>query len=247
MVNRMKQKIKNGEPLFGAVIAIWYPELAPVINNIGLDWILFDMQHSPVTLGMVRSYVRGIDQTKTAAMVRVTASHPALISHALDMGIYGVVIPDVDTKEETEMILSAAKYPPVGGRSINRLMTPAEAEETNENIVVIPMIETQEGLDNIDEILSVDGVDGILIGPNDLSCSLGIFTQYTHPKFVDAIERIASACNRRAIPCGFLAPIEPPEKPIELGCRLFTVGSDIGFLQSGAIGALQRAKDALTG
>jgi len=245
MLNKMKAKMRTGEPVFGGGGGWWYPEVAEVVDDIGLDFIVFDMQHGEVSFETIKRYIRAIDQTKTTVIGRAASSATVDISKLLDMGALGVIIPDVDTKEETLHIMNAAKYPPIGTRSIDHLMTPDEARELNDNIVVIPMIETQAGLDNIDDILSVDGVDGIYIGPNDFSCSLGIFTQWKHPKFVEAIERVADACKRRNVHCGIMAPIEPPEKPIEIGCKIFSVGSAASFLRTGGMDQLDQAKSVV--
>lgn len=245
MLNKMKAKMKTGEPVFGGGGGWWYPEVAEVLDDIGLDFVVFDMQHGPLSFETIQRYIQAIDQSKTTVIGRAASSATIDISKILDMGAFGVVIPDVDTKEETIHSMNAAKYPPIGTRSIDHLMTLAEAKELNDNVVVIPMIETLVGLENIDEIVSVEEVDGIYIGPNDLSCSLGIFTQWKHTKFVEAIEKIADACRRRNIYCGIMAPIEPPEKPIEIGCKIYSVGGASSFLREGGMRELQQAKEVV--
>jgi 2-keto-3-deoxy-L-rhamnonate aldolase RhmA len=245
MLSRMKAKMRTGEPVFGGGGGWWYPEVAEVLDDIGLDFVHFDMQHGSVSYETIQRYIHAIDQTKTTVIGRAASSATVDISKILDVGALGVIVPDVDSKDETIHVLNAAKYPPVGTRSIDHLMTPAEARELNENIVVIPMIETLSGLANINDIVSVEGVDGIYIGPNDLSCSLGIFTEWRNTRFVEAIEKIAEACKKRAVYCGIMAPIEPPEKPVDIGCKIYLVGVASSFMRTGGIRALQQAKDTV--
>jgi len=241
----MKEKMRIGEPVFGSGAGWWYPEVGRVLDDIGLDFIFFDIQHGAVGFETIQRYIQAVDQTKTTVIGRAASSATVDIGKILDMGALGVIVPDVDTKEETMHIMNAAKYPPVGTRSIDHLMTPTEAKELNDNTIVIPMIETLAGLENIDEIASVEGVDAIYIGPNDLSGSLGIFTQWKHHKFVEAIEKVANVCRRKNLHFGIMAPIEPPEKPIEIGCRIFLFGDDPSFLLAGGRQQLEDAKRAV--
>jgi len=235
--------MKTGEPVYYGGGGWWHPEVAEVVGDIGLDFINFDMQHGSVSYETIKRFIYAIDQSKTTVTGRTASSATVDINKILDMGALGVIIPDVDDKEETRHIVNAAKYPPVGTRSIDHLMTPKEAQALNDNIVIIPMIETIPGLENIEEIVSVDEVDGILIGPNDLSCSLGIFTEWENPKFVKAIERVARVCKKAGIYYGIMAPIVPPEKPIEIGCNIFSVGSASIFARLGGINRLKQMKE----
>ena len=245
MLNKMKAKMRTGEPVFGGAGGWWYPEVAEVLDEIGLDFVVFDMQHGSVSYETIQRYIQKVDQTKTTVIGRAASSATVDVSKILDVGALGVIIPDVDTRDETIHVLNAAKYPPFGTRSIDHLMAPAEAKELNENVVVIPMIETLAGLANINDIVSLEGVDGIYIGPNDLSCSLGIFTEWRNTRFLEAIEKVAEACKRRTVYCGIMAPIQPPEKPIDIGCRIYSVGTAASFMRTGGMQALQHAKDAV--
>ena len=249
MVNRMKDKMKKGEPVFGAVISIVdtsLPDIAQTLSDVGFDYLIIDLQHGPANFMLLRHFVEFIGGSETIVMARSLSSDPKTIARTLDMLVKGIVVPDVDSRKEAEKIVSASLYPPSGTRSINTLMTSKQRDEINEDIIILLMIETLEGLDNIDEIATVDGVDGILIGPNDLAASLGIFNEYLNPKFIEATEKIVDVCKKHKLPCGFLAPIEPPERPLKLGCKIFSVGFDLDFLRGGAIEALKRVKEEVS-
>ncbi len=166
--NQMKEKMRRQEPVFGAVISI--RENIQVLGDLGLDFLFYDTQHGSweyKDLQYLATSLKALN-SKTIMMWRIPSSDAPrqTASRALDMGAGTICIPDVDTKEELLEIMDACYYPPIGNRS-GLAMSNEEMRSYNDAVSMIPMIETQEGLSNLEEIVSIEQVDGIYIGPVD--------------------------------------------------------------------------------
>ena len=169
-----------------------------------------------------------------------------IINSALDIGAYGIIIPFVNAKEDVLKAIQYATYPPRGMRSLGpirvSLRDPEYVETCDEEILILPQIETREGLENVEDILSVDKIEAFFVGPNDLSRSLGIWRQWNHPKFEEAIQRILDAAEETGTVPGILAPIEETYKTIKRGFKIINIGRDVGFLKQAAAQELQKAR-----
>jgi 2-keto-3-deoxy-L-rhamnonate aldolase RhmA len=177
----------------------------------------------------------------TLPMVRVASNDPVIIKRVLDIGAYGVLIPLVNSAQEAMNAVRYCKYPPEGVRGVapRRVawFDPRYLETANEEIMVIPQIETAQAAENVDEILSVKGIDCIFIGPSDLSGSLGLIGQpdrLRHPKNLETIDRVVKAARRARIPVATTSTLYPANKLVEQGYNMILAGSDVGFLRNGA-------------
>jgi len=204
--NRMKRRIEAGEPMFGVSVMFPSPEVVEMIGELGFDWVLLDGEHgsiSPTTLGplVMAAEARGI-----TPIVRPAENNAALIGRYLDQGAMGIQVPHVNTKKEAEAAVSAARYYPEGTRGLagGRMAdfgfgssTREYVEEANGNILVCVQIEDVAAVDNLDEILTVDGVDVFFIGPTDLAQSMGHPGDNKHPDVqrvvAETLERIHAA------------------------------------------------------
>jgi len=247
--NILKKKLKNGKIVFGITLGIGNPEVADLLGNIGFDYINFDTQHTSLSVETIHSMMAAMSYSKSTPIMRVISNDLGQINRALDIGAYGVIVPLVNSKEDAQKAVSAARYSPKGGRSWGprraALRDPDYAETADKEVMIMPQIETRAALDRIDDILSVEGLDAIFVGPYDLSMSLGVFRKFESSIFLKAIETIVSSCEAHGIAPGLLAPIGPVELPIEQGFKLINVGSDYGFMASSARDAFNKARAAV--
>ena len=250
MRNRLREILRRGEVAIGMTVSIGHPFVTDILGGIGFDFINFDLQHSPLSIESALSMMEAMSYSETTPIVRVPWNEFAIINSALDIGAHGIIIPFVNTKEDVLKAVQYATYPPKGMRSFGpiraSLRDPEYVETCDEEILILPQIETQEGLKNVEDILSVDKIEAFFVGPYDLSRSLGVWREWNHPKFEDAIQKILEAAENTGTVPGMLAPIEEIQKTIQRGFKLISIGRDVGFLRQAAASELQKAKDIKT-
>lgn len=207
--NTVKQAWKAGKATVGAWLSIPSAYSAEMMAHQDFDWLCVDMQHGVIDYRDAVAMFTAISTTATVPFVRVPWNDPAIIMKVLDAGAYGVVIPLINTRADAEQAVAACRYPPAGIRSngANRAILYAGSDyvaNANEQIACIPMIETRQAIDNLDDILSVPGVDGIYIGPSDLSFALGLPPRMDNedPLHVKTVETILEACKRHGVAAG---------------------------------------------
>ena len=242
--------INAGEPTLGGWASIGHPEISEILSRIGFDWIVFDMEHGPLTFETVQNMMMSMNGTECVPLVRVAWNDPVLIKRALDIGAYGIVAPWINNKEEAALAVSACKYPPKGIRGVGpRRVAMYELEmqdyldHADEEIMVICQIETEKGANNIDEILSVEGVDAYFIGPFDLSASMGIIGQVNDPRVQDAITKVLETGKRKGVPGGIWAG--NPQKVNDAfakGFKLVALCADIEIFTHGCQDLLKDIK-----
>ncbi len=222
--NRMKAKIKAGEPAFGVSVTFPAPELVEMIADAGFDWILIDCEHGSHDLDSVLAMTMACEVSGVTPIVRPPVNQPEVILRFLDRGALGVQVPHVNTKEEAIAAVRAVKFHPEGERGLGGGrkalgMSVAEfVEASNRETLVCIQIEHREAVDNLDEILTVDGVDVFFIGPSDLSQSMGYPGQRDHPEvraaIDDAFEKIRAAGKASGTPGGPQETAEHIEKGV---------------------------------
>lgn len=197
IINKTKWKIKDGQKTVGTFAQIGSPVSIEIMADAGFDWILIDMEHSPMGLETLLHAVMAMQGTGAEAFVRAPWNDLVMIKRILDTGVFGVMVPYVNTAEEAKQAVRACKYPPEGirgcaysprgscyGASKERL------KAMNHEVCVITQIETPEAIRNLDEILRVDGLDGLFIGPGDLATSMGHMGDHNHPEVLEAIAEV---------------------------------------------------------
>ena len=251
---KTKQKLLDGKPVVGVVAQVDEPFITEIIGQAGYDFILVDCQHSPVGPERMHRMIRGFAPTESDVIVRVVWNETWLINQALDMGADGVIIPLPNTVEEVEQAVAAAKYPPQGVRSQGPRKTDhlggrdSYLQRANEETLVWPQIESAQAIENIDAILEVKGIDGIMVGPTDLAYSLGLQPPdlLGHPKAEEAIQFILDKCKEHGVPWGmFTSTVATAEKWLRRGGQIVTAGSDFGFVQDGAKSMLGEMNDVV--
>lgn len=205
-VNRTKQLLQEGKVALGVAQGhLRSPEIPRMYAAAGLDWIFIDSEHGCFTIETIQDLVRTALLTPITPIVRVADFQYDLIARALDMGAEGLILPRVESPEVLAQAVSWAKFPPVGVRGFG-LSPPAVgysnasfAEITshvNENTLIIAQIESRTALERCDELASVPGLDVLLVGPSDLSISLGVGGEWDHPRLDEAIQKVVDTCNR---------------------------------------------------
>ncbi len=241
-MNVVKDLLKSGKTVIGTAGSA-FGDMA-MLADTGFDFLLFDTQHAPVETKQLIPALQSMRGKKAAPVVRVSSNRADLICFALDAGARGIIVPMVNTKEEAIAMVRACKYFPLGDRSnsgvrgdwgeynpdmIRDGMT-SEAyrsylDMVNEELLIIPMIETQQAIDNIDDILSVPGIDVLLVGPSDLSIELGVPVDYPSDTYQRGLDTIAAACKNHGVVPGmyFIPPGMDPNFYVDKGFKFFTV------------------------
>jgi 4-hydroxy-2-oxoheptanedioate aldolase len=250
--NRLRTLWQNDQAAVNGWLAIANSFSAEVMAHQGWDTLTIDLQHGVVDYQAMVAMLQAISTTATVPIVRVPWLEPSILMKALDAGAYGVICPMVNTREDAQRLVAYTNYAPKGGRSFGPVRAllyggADYAEHANGTIVRFAMIETAQALDNLDAILSVEGIDAIYIGPSDLSLSLGC-----RPVFDDVDPRAAQAIDHileRAQAHGVQAGIHNGRADVALariakGFRFVTVGSDARLMAAGSqqVLAQMRAK-----
>ena len=225
--NPVKRQLKAGQPVIGATINVSSVDVAAEAANMGFDFLWIEMEHSPISWETLRHMVLATRGLKGLPFVRVPVNEMWTAKRALDAGALGVIFPFTNSVELARRAVAACRYPPVGlrgsGPGLAAFRWPAPEgyyKFANENVFVVLIIEDQPGVDNVDEIVKVPGIDAIFIGPSDLSHQLGVAGQPDHPKFRAAIDRIVAAAKREGLPVG--RPASSPEQVEEFRKQGFT-------------------------
>jgi 2-keto-3-deoxy-L-rhamnonate aldolase RhmA len=232
-VNTVKDALKAGQVAVGAGAG---PDVdtAALLAGGGFDFLLFDTQHSPVMPKELGPAIAGMKGKKASPVVRVSDNRAELILNAMDAGARGIIVPMVNTREETERVVRAVKYYPEGersnagqrgdwGREFANYREYMDAA-SNEMLIVV-MIETNTSLANIDEICSVPGIDVLLVGPSDFSIELDVPLDYTAKKYQDALKEVVAGAQRHGVAPGmyFIPPGFDANHYVDMGFKFFTV------------------------
>jgi len=240
--NTLKSIWSRGESVVNGWLSIPSAFSAEVMAHQGFDSLTVDMQHGVVDYQAAVTMLQAISTTPVMPLARVPWNDPALLMKILDAGVYGVICPMINTRAEAEALVQACKYPPRGYRSWGPVRASIYAggdygDHANDDILVMPMIETAVALRNLDEILSVPGVDAVYVGPSDLSLALGCKPRLdqTDPPVVEAQQRIAQACKRHNVIAGIHnSTAGYALKMIAEGYQFVTLASDSRFLAARA-------------
>ena len=256
-MKNLKQRIRNGEAVNGCWLNLGSSITAEIVGQAGFDWVLIDLEHGAGEEKDVLSQLQALEHSSTAAIVRVESAERQRIHRVLDAGAEGVMCPHIDSTADARKVVDGLRYPPGGSRGVAKMVRASGfgknfAEyysNANENIVGVVQIETPEALRHLDEIAAIDGVDVLFIGPADLTMSLGIFGQFDHLLFTDAVKATVAAAQKAGKAAGILI-FNPDEytRYYELGIRMIACGADATFVAEGSrnmAGKLQSLKTSL--
>lgn len=247
--NDARRQLKEGKPSIGIFLSANSPLVAEILGKTGLAWVCVDMQHGEPNLGSLSPLLAAISATPAIPYARVAYNDFMEIGRALDLGAYGIIVPLVNNADEARAAVRAAKYPTLGNRSYGPVRAAVYAGGdyfggANEETSLIVMIETKEGVDNAQEILAVEGVDGAYIGPSDLSIAYGVQPgistgEHLDPVVEEAIDKIVAAGQVTGKFIGMhLMDAAAANRRLKQGIMMIGLGSEMRFMQRGVTGCL---------
>ena len=237
MTNTLLQKIS-----IGSWIQLGHPAVAEIMASAGFDWLAIDLEHSTITLREAEDLIRVIDLKGVVPLVRLSSNNNEQIKRIMDAGAHGIIVPMVNSKEEAESAVWAVKYPPEGHRSVGLARAQGYGsrfaeyyEWQRDHSLVIVQIEHIDAVDNLESILTVPGVDAYIVGPYDLSGSMGIPGQFQAPEFTNVMQQIFSVSKKLHVPGGVhIVEPDPAElrQRMEEGNQFIAYGVDTRMLDT---------------
>jgi 2-keto-3-deoxy-L-rhamnonate aldolase RhmA len=236
----LKAKLQRGEVCLGAQIALSDAAVAEIFGRAGFDWLVIDTEHTASNPQVVRAMLQAAEHTPAVALARPLRLDADEIRRFLDLGSPGVLCPFINNGEEAMRLVEACRYPPAGIRGYGPRragMYGFDADEyfheANAAMICIPIIESRDAVENIETIVSTDGIDGVCIGPMDLSISLGCFREFQSAPYTGAVERVRQACKKYKKAMGTAGySMDHAKQCAEQGVQILLVGGDDAFLTS---------------
>jgi 4-hydroxy-2-oxoheptanedioate aldolase len=229
----LRERWTGGATTLGAWLFLREPFTAEAAGDAGYDYVCIDMQHGLADYRDMVAMVQALSRTPATPIVRVPGNEPTMIGRILDAGALGVIIPMVNTASQAAEAVAACRYAPTGNRSLGPIGAMTRHGSgyfrwANQRVACLPMIETIEAVENIDEILQVPGIDAIYVGPADLSLTLGLppYMDHADGRFQDALATILDACRRHSVVAGIQASPALAETRAKQGFQMITVGYD---------------------
>jgi 4-hydroxy-2-oxoheptanedioate aldolase len=255
MMKNIKKRLQQGETLYGCWLNLGSSLTAEMVGMAGFDWVLIDLEHGAGVEKDVLHQLQALEHTPAATLVRVESTERQRINRILDMGAEGIMCPRLSTATEAATVARALHYPPEGSRGIAKMIRATEFgkkfpeyyKESRDTILGIVQVETMEVLSHLDEIAAMPGIDVLFIGPSDLSMALGVFGQFDHPVYKDALKATVNAARKAGKAVGIL--IHNPDdlkRYHEMGIRLIACGADGAFVANGARDMAGRLKAQLS-
>lgn len=244
----LRKVLGSPGPVYSAILTIPDPGVAAILGWSGFDYVVIDAEHAPFTMSSMRSCVDALASTPAACVVRVLANDPTHVKQALDLGVDGVQVPSVRDAAAAAAAVSAARYSPGGTRGVGMGHATRYGSnlrgylrDANAKVAVLAMIEDAAGVENAAEIARVEGLDGVVIGPFDLSSDLGLLGQIEHPTVQAALDRVVESCVQAGTKVGSLGEVAALARR---GVTLFTCFTDGIALGDGARHAVETARTA---
>ncbi|MBV9219973.1 MAG: hypothetical protein JO163_11030 [Methylobacteriaceae bacterium] len=251
--NPVRAKLRAGECAYGVMaIEFFTPGFCQIIANAGAEFVIFDQEHGAVGIDLLKAQIAFSRGTGVAPFVRVPGLHYHLIAPVLDAGAMGIMVPMIETREQAENLAAWCRYRPEGVRGLGfgsahddyRRGDPApKISDENERTLVIALIETATGIENVDAILAVGGIDVGWLGHFDLTNTMGITAQFDAPEFHAAVGKLVAACKRNGKAPGIsMTPVAAAREWRQKGFRCLSYGNDVSVFQSAlteGIGALR--------
>jgi 4-hydroxy-2-oxoheptanedioate aldolase len=243
--NKLKNKISAGMPAIGAIMQINSPELIEIAGAAGFDYVIIDCEHGSFYLESLVDLIRAADAIGITPLVRTPNHDPSFIMRALDAGALGIVAPNISSAQQAKAVIAAARYK-VGGNGGTRGACPGTraswhqaddwlkyATYSNENILVWALIENEDGVKNIASIVSLDGLDGVMLGPFDLAHDLGFLGQVSHPDVIEAFSKVIESAKEHQLhviaslfSSNSASMTQERNHWIAKGITIFSIGSD---------------------
>lgn len=250
MIN--KTDFKNSNPLIGSWVTLAHPAIAEIMANADFDWLAIDLEHSTITIREAEELIRVIELSGVTPLVRLTSNNPDLIKRIMDAGAHGIIVPMVNSEADAQNAVQAIKYPPIGSRGVGLARAQKYGSDFDsykkwqkDGSIVLVQIEHIEAVKNLREILSVNYIDGFIVGPYDLTSSMGIPGEFSNTKFVEVMNEIRVIADEMNIPSG-VHIIEPDSIQLKLrieeGFKFIGYSLDIRMLDHSCQSAFSKIK-----
>jgi 2-keto-3-deoxy-L-rhamnonate aldolase RhmA len=249
-VTSIKERLAAGETLFGSFLALGSPLAAEGLAHAGFDWLLVDLEHGGGHEAQALAQFIGVQNAGVHALARVESDARSRAGRLLDLGVEGLMCPQIGSAAQAEAWAQALHYPPRGNRGValfNRGATygadPDAIENARRTTLGIAQIESREAVADVEAIAAVDGIDVLFVGPSDLTTSMGKFRQFGDPEYRDAVARTVQAAEANGKTAGiFFGTAEPVAQALEDGFRMIGIGADATHMMAGAAAALATFK-----
>jgi len=242
-IKKIRAKLQNGKISIGTWQQIPDASISEILGHVGYDWVAVDMEHGSVSVAQLPDLFRAIELGGTLPLARIVESNPKDCKQALDAGACGIIAPMIENAEQLKMVRNACCWPPVGTRGVgfsraNLFGKKFESyKKEAQSPLLIAQIEHINAVNNLDEIIQVDGLDAIIVGPYDLSASMGITGKFDTPEFIEIMDSIINRCKKYNVSCGDHV-VQPDqkllEKRIQQGYRFIAYSIDAVFLYDSA-------------
>ena len=250
----LKLKLINNELTIGSWVTIGHPSVIEILAQAGFDWLTIDMEHTTIDYSMAQLLISTIQSNNMAALVRVSKNDEVYIKRVLDAGADGVIVPMINSAEDARKAVEYVKYPPEGKRGVGLYRAQkfglnggfeSYKKWLKESSIIIAQIEHIDAVKNIEEIIATPGIDGVIIGPYDLSGSMDIPGEFDNPKVVDAINQVEQVCKDKNFPAGYHV-IQPESKllqeKIDSGFTFMAFSTDFFFMGNKVREEMDRVK-----
>jgi 2-keto-3-deoxy-L-rhamnonate aldolase RhmA len=247
--NALKKKLLAGEPALACWLHLASPVAAEIVSLVGYDGAVIDLEHGPVDYLGATVLMQAMSATPISSIIRVPCNDPVEIKRALDTGVEGIMVPNVDTPEAAQAAVAACHYPPQGVRGVAHILNRASSyglesqrylRDEGSELLVICQVESLEAVANIEKICAVDGVDMLFIGPSDLSADAGGVANFSNPVFVEALARAERViCESDKFLGGIPRPGDAPCDMFARGYDFVIAASDVLLLRDAALNNLQ--------
>lgn len=242
-MNPFKAALSRGETVFGCWLSLGSPVSTELMGTAGFDWLLIDAEHTAYDISNLRSQLVALEASESHAVLRVPVGETWILKQVLDLGAQSVLVPMVESAEQAREIARAVKYPPHGTRGVGYTTTRASGfgaitdygTTADDQICLLVQVENLKGLEALDDILAVDGIDGVFVGPADLSADMGYMGQLTHPDVMKTITETLSRIAASGKAPGILSSDKAVlDAAMEAGARFVAVGLDSALLARAA-------------
>lgn len=239
MKKSLRSKLEKGHPVIGSFVKITDPAVVEIMGRAGFDFAIIDMEHGPISIQSAQNLIRAAEATDISPIIRVSKNDPVEILRSLDIGTEGVEVPQIRNAEDARIMTSAARYHPRGDRGVCRYVRAAGYSSmdrheyfrmANERTITIAHLEGIEAVKNLDEIMAVDGVDILFIGPYDLSQSVGVPGEVTHPLVLKQMEEVIAAAGKAKKLVGtFADDVTAAKRWMDAGVMYVAISVDVGI------------------
>jgi len=250
MPSNLRKRLQNGELVLGTILSLDSPAAAEILSRIGFDWIFIDAEHSTLDPHHLQAIFQAVGDF-APCVVRLPLLDEIVVKKTLDAGAAGLLAPQIHTAKQAEQLVKWGRYYPEGSRGLGfgraqgyGLRVGEYLETANETILLSVQAESAEAVKNIEEIVQVDGLDAMLVGPYDLSASMGLPGQIDHPDVKAAIQRVADVCQQAGMPIGIFGLTAEAVRPyIDKGFKFIVAGADTFLLGTAALNLLDRLRN----